>query len=80
MNCLGHVVVFYRIPCPTLPKRTSGGSNEIGLETVEIDPQFAGSLGFAEGNIVCESSFIRTIDSDYWGADYISLPLCGMKG
>lgn len=32
----------------------SGGSGEIGLETVEIDPQFAGGLGFAEGDVVCE--------------------------
>ena len=30
VNCLGHVVVFYRTPCPTLPKSTSRGSNEIG--------------------------------------------------
>ncbi len=32
----------------------SSASGEIGLETVEIDPQFAGGLGFSEGDIVCE--------------------------
>lgn len=32
----------------------TGSSGERGLETVEIDPQFAGGLGFAEGDTVCE--------------------------
>lgn len=36
----------------SLAQFQSGGSGEKGLETIEIDPQFAGSLGFAEGDTV----------------------------
>ncbi len=35
----------------------SGGAGEKGLETVEIDPQLAQGLGFAEGDIVRFRSF-----------------------
>ena len=31
----------------------SGDAGERGLETVEIDPQYAEGLGFAQGDVVC---------------------------
>lgn len=30
-----------------------GAGGERGLETIEIDPQFAEGLGFREGDVVC---------------------------
>jgi peroxin-1 len=36
----------------SLAQFQAGSTGERGLETVEIDPQFAGSLGFAQGDTV----------------------------
>lgn len=36
----------------SLAQFQSGATGEKGLETIEIDPQYAGSLGFAEGDTV----------------------------
>lgn len=33
-------------------------SDEGGFETVEIDPQFAQDLGFAQGDVVCETRML----------------------
>ena len=33
---------------------SASSSTERGLETIEIDPQFAGGLGFAQGDVVCD--------------------------
>ena len=36
----------------SLAQFNSGGVVDKGLETIEIDPQFAEGLGFAEGDVV----------------------------
>ena len=36
----------------SLAQFQSGNMGEKGLETIEIDPQYAGSLGFSEGDTV----------------------------
>ena len=51
----------------------SSASGEIGLETVEIDPQFAGGLGFQEGDIVCEFPNRSSGVYGIWGTDCIFL-------
>ena len=37
----------------SLAQFNSGSIADKGLETIEIDPQFAGGLGFSEGDVVC---------------------------
>ena len=44
--------------------RFQGGSGENALETLEIDPQFAGSLGFHLGDIVSLDLAQREQESD----------------
>lgn len=43
----------------SLAQFNSGRTGDKGLETVEIDPQFAGGLGFSEGSVVCIRFFIN---------------------
>lgn len=49
-------------------------AGEKGLETIEIDPQFAGSLGFSQGDIVSVFSFcdVGHISTYVLGRDWAS--------
>ena len=43
---------------------SASSSTERGLETIEIDPQFAGGLGFAQGDVVCDLFYLTATQCD----------------